>query len=115
MVTEEPEAEEPKDLFGEVVPATARRARTKANDAIFTVSILIGIGNKPFLRGGGGGLNWESGILMDFEEIGKWRWVAAADLEGPVELQVYRNDEDADRKGRYTLEPGQKLEVTPVF
>ena len=109
------DAAEPADLFGDAVPAAARRARTKANDAILTVSILIGIGNKPFLRGSGGGLSWETGVPMDFEEIGKWRWVAPADLEGPVEVQVYRNDEDADRKGRHTLELGQKLEVSPVF
>jgi hypothetical protein len=111
----ESEVDVPVDLFGEAVPPATRRARTKANDAVFTVSILIGIGNKPFLRGSGGGLNWEVGVAMDFEEIGKWRWVAPADLVGPVELQVYRNDEDADRKGRHTLEPGQKLEVGPVF
>jgi hypothetical protein len=52
---------------------------------------------------------------MDFQEIGKWRWVAPVDLEEPVEVQVYRNDEDVDRKGRHVLEPGQKLEVSPVF
>lgn len=107
--------EKSSDLFGEAVPPAARRARTTVNDAVFTVSVLIGIGNKPFLRGSGGGLGWEAGVPMDFEEIGKWRWVAPADLEEPVEVQVYRNDEDADRKGRYTLEPGQKLEVSPVF
>ena len=76
---------------------------------------MIGIGNKPFLRGSGGGLSWERGVPMDFEEIGKWRWIAPADLEEPVEVQVYRNDKDGDRKGRYTIEPGQKLEVSPVF
>ena len=111
----EAEADTPVDLFGEAKPAAIRRARTKANDAVFTASILIGIGNKPFLRGSAGGLNWQTGIPMEFEEIGKWRWVAPADLDGPVEVQIYRNDEDPDRKGRHTVEPGQKLEVTPVF
>ena len=111
----EAEAEGPVDLFGEAQPVAIRRARTKANDAVFTASILIGIGNKPFLRGSAGGLSWQTGIPMDFEEIGKWRWVAPADLDGPVEVQIYRNDEDPDRKGRHTLEPGQKFEVTPVF
>ena len=111
----EAEADTPVDLFGEAQPAVIRRARTKANDGVFTASILIGIGNKPFLRGSAGGLSWQTGIPMDFEEIGKWRWVAPADLDGPVEVQIYRNDEDPDRNGRHTLEPGQKLEVTPVF
>ncbi|NQY32520.1 MAG: hypothetical protein HRT56_05050, partial [Coraliomargarita sp.] len=105
------------DLFGDSVPSAPakRRSRTKKNDSVLTVSVLIGIGNKPFLRGSGGGLSWDRGIQMDFQEIGKWRWVAPEDLEGPVELQVFRNDEDPDRKGRHTLQPGQKLEVSPVF
>ncbi|MFQ3270491.1 MAG: hypothetical protein ACI9A1_000806 [Lentimonas sp.] len=102
-------------IFEEVMPATARRAQTKADASIFTVTILIGIGNRPFLRGSGGGLTWESGVPMDFEEIGRWRWVAPVGLEAPLELQVFRNDQDADRKGRYTLEPGQQLEVSPFF
>lgn len=111
----EPEADTPVDLFGEAEPAAIRPARTKANAAVFTASILIGIGNKPFLRGSAGGLSWQAGVPMDFEAIGKWRWVAPADLDGPVEIQIYRNDEDPDRNGRHTLEPGQKLEVTPIF
>lgn len=111
-----PEAKaEAQDLFEAVESAPARPVRTKGDDTMLSVSILIGIGNKPFLRGSGGGLSWESGIPMEFEEIGKWRWVAPVDLEVPVELQVFRNDEDADRKGRYTLNPGQQLEVSPVF
>jgi hypothetical protein len=105
----------PEDLFGEVVRPLPSRASVKKNDAVFTVSILIGIGNKPYLRGSGGGLNWDAGVPMEFEEIGKWRWVAPADLDEPVELRVFRNDEDADRKGTHILQPGQKLEVTPVF
>ena len=52
---------------------------------------------------------------MEFEEIGKWRWLAPADLEAPVEIQLYRNDEDPDSTGKYTLEPGQQLELSPVF
>lgn len=109
-------AEAPEeDLFGEVVQPLPSRASVKKNDAVLTVSILIGIGNKPYLRGSGAGLNWDSGVPMEFEEIGKWRWVAPADFDGSVELQVFRNDEDADRKGTHVLQAGQKLEVTPVF
>ncbi len=106
------------DLFGEA-PATTvspkRKSRTKKKDAVLTVSILIGIGNKPFLRGSAAGLTWEQGIEMDFQEIGKWRWVAPEDLDEPIEVQIYRNDEDPDLTGKYTLEPGQKLELSPKF
>lgn len=111
----EDKAEPPVDLFGEPVAAGGPRIRTKKSDTVLIASILIGIGNKPYLRGSAGGLNWESGVAMDFEEIGKWQWTAPANLDTAIEVQVYRNDEDPDRKGRYTLEPGQKLEVSPVF
>jgi hypothetical protein len=91
------------------------RTKVKKNDAVLTASVFIGIGNKPYLRGSGGGLSWEKGAAMEFQEIGKWQWVAPVDLDATLEVQIFRNDEDADTSGRYTLEPGQKLEVTPVF
>lgn len=87
--------------------------KTTENSVI--VSKLMGIGNKPFLRGNGGGLSWEKGVEMEFHEIGKWTWSAPADLSEPVELQIYRNDEDADRKGKHVLQPGQQIEITPEF
>ena len=96
-----------------VVPKKKKRARKK--DAVVTASVFIGIGNKPHLRGSGCGLNWEKGVTMDFEEIGKWSWLAPADFDESIEVQVYRNDEDPDTTGKYTLEPGQKLDLWPVF
>jgi hypothetical protein len=109
------EPSESADFFGEVATPASRPSRTKKNDAVLTVNILIGIGNRPYLRGSGGGLSWAKGIPMDFEEIGKWRWIAPADVGEALELQVYRNDEDADRTGKHVLEPGQRLEVEPIF
>lgn len=97
-----------------VAPVTPQR-RAKKNETRCTVNSLIGIGNKPYLRGSGGGLNWDSGIVMEFEAIGKWRWTPAADLEGPIELQVYRNDEDPDTSGKHTLQPGEALEINAKF
>jgi len=92
-----------------------KKTRTKKNDTVLTASVFIGIGNKPYLRGSDGGLSWETGIAMEFVEIGKWRWIAPSDLNQPIEVQLYRNDEDPDKSGTYKLEPGQKLEVSPVF
>jgi len=104
------------DLFAETVPVVDHRgARKRKGDSVVAVSILIGIGNKPYLRGSGGGLSWDRGVAMDFKEAGKWGWVAPADFEGLLELQIFCNDEQPDRDGKYTLEPGQKLEITPIF
>ncbi len=113
----EPQATvEVEDMFGDAVPVHAnKRMRTKKSDTAVIASVFIGIGNKPFVRGSGAGLNWESGRAMEFEEIGKWRWIVPADQEESVEIQLFRNDEDPDKTGKYTLEPGQKLELSPVF
>lgn len=112
----EPPASETEDMFAEAVPPqVAKRTRTKKSDTAVIASVFIGIGNKPFIRGSGANLSWESGVAMEFEEIGKWRWIAPAELEAPVEIQLYRNDEDPDSTGQYTLEPGQRLDLSPVF
>lgn len=112
----EPPVGATEDMFADAVPPqVAKRARTKKSDTAVIASVFIGIGNKPYLRGSGAGLNWESGVAMEFEEIGKWRWLAPADLETPIELQLFRNDEDPDSTGKYTLEPGQQLDLSPVF
>ncbi|MEO0510232.1 MAG: hypothetical protein AAF065_10280 [Verrucomicrobiota bacterium] len=103
-------------LFDEpALTSPARKTRAKKTDAVLTASVFIGIGNKPYLRGNGAGLNWDKGVAMEFQEIGKWRWVASPDLDGELEVQLYRNDEDPDKSGKYKLKPGQKLEVSPVF
>ena len=117
-VTEETEAQpfESEDMFGDVVPSPAKKAvRTKKSDSAVVASVFIGIGNKPFVRGSGAGLNWDKGIAMEFVEIGKWQWIPPAELKEPVELQLFRNDEDVDSTGKYTLEPGQQLDLSPVF
>lgn len=110
------EKSESEMLFAEdPAPVPEKKKRVKKDDAVLTASVFIGIGNKPFLRGSGAGLSWEKGQAMEFQEIGKWRWVAPVDMEAPIEVQVFRNDEDGDQSGKYKLEPGQKLEVSPVF
>ena len=112
----EDETAESEDMFGDVVPSKVKkRVRTKKSDSAVVASVFIGIGNKPFVRGSGAGLNWDKGIAMEFVEIGKWQWIPPAELKEPVELQLFRNDEDVDSTGKYTLEPGQQLDISPVF
>ncbi len=107
---------ESEDMFGDVVPSKVKkRVRTKKSDSAVIASVFIGIGNKPFIRGSGAGLNWDKGIAMEFVEIGKWQWIPPAEFNEPVELQLFRNDEDVDSTGKYILEPGQQLDISPVF
>ncbi len=91
------------------------KKRVKKADTVVRVHALIGIGNKPYIRGSGGGLNWEQGVVMDFQEIGKWRWEAPADVDSAIEVQIYCNDEDPDTQGKQTLQPGDNLEIESKF
>lgn len=112
----EPEALQTEDTLIDAAPVQPKqRVRTKKSDTAIIASVFIGIGNKPFVRGSGAGLKWDSGIAMEFEEIGKWRWIAPADMEDSVEFQLFRNDEDPDTAGKYTLAPGQQLNLSPLF
>ena len=90
-------------------------AAEKSSITTVAVKKLMGIGNKPFLRGSGAGLSWDKGVEMEFQEIGKWTWSAPVDLSEAIEIQIYRNDGEADRKGKYSLRLGQRLEIMPEF
>lgn len=77
-------------------------------------NVMIGIGNKPYVRGEGPGLSWEEGAPMNFVEIGKWAW-SPSRKNATVTIQIYRNDQDPDQGGKYEVKPGEKFEVTPDF
>lgn len=94
-------------------PARAKKAAANAC-ATLVAQVLIGIGNKPYVRGEGPGLSTEKGVPMQFVEIGKWEWVCPEAGE-PVLLQIYKNDEVPSSLGEILLEPGQRRAVTPTF
>ena len=77
-------------------------------------NVMIGIGNKPYLRGEGPGLSWDEGVPMNFIEIGKWAW-SPPRKNASLTIQVYRNDEDPDTSGKFEVKPGEKFELTPKF
>ena len=79
-----------------------------------TANVMIGIGNKPFVRGEGPGLSWDEGVAMNFVEIGKWAW-SPPRKNVSLTIQIYRNDEDPDKGGKYEIKPGEKFELTPDF
>ena len=77
-------------------------------------NVMIGIGNKPYLRGEGPGLSWDEGVPMNFIEIGKWAW-SPSRKNASLTIQVYRNDEDPDTSGKFEVKPGERFELTPKF
>lgn len=85
-------AEPESPTLFELPEIPARAQKPAKGEASVTVNALIGIGNKPYLRGSGGGLSPDRGVAMEYVEIGKWRHVFA-DADAPIEFSVLKNDE----------------------
>ena len=95
---------------------TIDQPKSKPTGGVTSVvaNVMIGIGNKPYVRGEGPGLSWEEGAPMNFVEIGKWAW-SPSRKNATVTIQIYRNDQEPDQGGKYEVKPGEKFEVTPDF
>jgi hypothetical protein len=92
-----------------------RASRSPLSVSTLTANVLIGIGNKPFVRGTGPGLSLDKGVPMEFVEIGQWRWVAPSVGKEPVTIRIFKNDEIAAAGEDIVLRSGQTIEVSPVF
>ncbi len=99
------------------LPESSGKARkTSKADTCVIVNSLIGIGNKPYLRGAGGGLSPDKGVPMEYLEIGKWRYVFPPDSQFPIEFSVYKNDETRSDGGEvFKILPNEKLELNLRF
>jgi hypothetical protein len=98
----------------EIKENPAKDKSTSSGMTSIVANVMIGIGNKPFVRGEGPGLSWDEGVAMNFIEIGKWAW-SPTRKNASLTIQIYRNDEDPDKGGKYEIKPGEKFEVTPEF
>lgn len=107
-VIEEIEEEEQ----AEVAPAAASAPEPAAGGATGTaliVNLMIGIGNKPFVRGTGPGLSQDKGVPMSFLGIGRWQWISP-DPEAPATVEVWKNDQSPMGEPLH-ISGGEPLEV----
>lgn len=85
-----------------------------ARGATLVLDAMLGIENKPFLRGDAPGLSETAGTPMTFVEIGRWSHDFDA-LNREVSVRILRNDNEDEPLGDpVTLAPGQKLELAYV-
>lgn len=73
---------------GEVSPA----AVPAVGGTSLTINLMIGIGNKPYVRGTGPGLSRDKGQLMTFLGIGRWQWVSP-EPDAPATVEIWKNDQ----------------------
>lgn len=87
---EEADAIESAPADAEAAPAPA--PIVTADGTALVINLMIGIGNKPFVRGSGPGLSADQGIPMNFLGIGRWQWVCPQP-DAPATVEVWKNDQ----------------------
>jgi hypothetical protein len=116
--TEEEEAEEEEaeevieeieEEEAEVAPAPAVAPAGDGTGTALIVNLMIGIGNKPFVRGTGPGLSQDKGVPMSFLGIGRWQWISP-DPEAPATVEVWKNDQSPMGEPLH-ISGGEPLEV----
>jgi ABC-type transporter Mla subunit MlaD len=88
----EEEVEEVAKTEEAPVEEKAESTAASASGTALTINLMIGIGNKPYVRGTGPGLSMEKGIPMTFLGIGRWQWISP-DPEAPATIEVWKNDQ----------------------
>jgi hypothetical protein len=119
-IEEETEAADDEEVIEEIedaseeeaAPAAVEAAPESASGATGTaliVNLMIGIGNKPFVRGTGPGLSRDKGVPMSFLGIGRWQWISS-DPEAPATVEVWKNDQSPMGEALH-LPGGEPVEV----
>ena len=94
----------------EAAPAADEPAPSAAGSGTaLIVNLMIGIGNKPFVRGTGPGLSRDKGVPMSFLGIGRWQWISP-DPEAPATVEVWKNDQSPMGEALH-LSGGEPVEV----
>lgn len=89
---EEEEADLLEAAFTEDVESAEVAPAPAGGGTVLTINLMIGIGNKPYVRGTGPGLSPDKGQLMTFLGIGRWQWVSP-EPDAPATVEVWKNDQ----------------------
>jgi len=86
-----------------------------ASEAITIIDFKhdAGFGNAIFLRGQGGGLNWNQGVPLVCVDGKTWRW--SGKVKDPLTFKPLINDKIWSAGNDITVKPGQKVEINPSF
>jgi hypothetical protein len=103
------EIEEEEAEAAPVVSAPETPSGAAGSGTALIVNLMIGIGNKPFVRGTGPGLSQDKGVPMSFLGIGRWQWISP-DPEAPATVEVWKNDQSPMGEPLH-ISGGEPLEV----
>jgi hypothetical protein len=100
-----------------VVKGPAPAVRKPAPRPAFTTVTAqtdVGFGNTLYIRGEGGGLNWETGIAMTCAADDAWT-IKLPVTTGPVTFKFLLNDLIWCTGENFVAAPGTKISLVPMF
>ena len=107
------EVEEAEETGDAPLARTVMATEEDVGGTCLIVNLMIGIGNKPFVRGSGPGLSEEVGEPMQFLAIGRWLWRAPVGGTA-VTVQVWKNDKSPLGEAVY-IRAGESRELDEAF
>jgi hypothetical protein len=94
--------------------AVAPAKKTTGKKTVIAAKIDVGWGNSVYLRGHGGGLSWDVGVLMDNLKRDEWTWCCPAS-DGPIIFKFVRNDLHWALGPDRIAVPGETAVIRPQF
>lgn len=97
-------------------PASSKKAtaKTTGKQTLIIAKADVGWGNSLYLRGIGGGLSWDVGVLMDNMKKDEWTWSCPAS-DGPITFKFVRNDLHWALGPDRIAVPGETAIIVPQF
>ncbi len=89
-------------------------AKLKGKSTHIIAKADVGWGNSLYLRGIGGGLSWDVGVLMDNMKKDEWTWSCPAG-DGPITFKFVRNDLHWALGPDRIAVPGETAIIVPQF
>ncbi len=74
----------------------------------------VGMNNKIYIRGHGGGLSWDRGVLLENVSPDEWIWESDAPF-ADCEFKVLVNDQMFEMGENHHIANGTLLQYTPKF
>ncbi|HVU37231.1 MAG TPA: hypothetical protein VHC95_02760 [Opitutales bacterium] len=97
-----------------VAPAKKPAAKSKKTTTTIIAKVDVGWGNSVYIRGIGGGLSWDVGVLMDNHRKDEWSWSCPAS-DGPITFKFVRNDAHWALGPDHIAVPGETSITVPQF
>lgn len=95
-------------------PVKKAPAKGAGKKTSITAKIDVGWGNSVYIRGIGGGLSWDVGVLMDNSKKDEWTWACPAS-DGPITFKFVRNDVHWALGPDHIAVPGESSVSKPHF